>query len=128
MFSKMIFAVFSHSIPFKKIISIGNADLQREEYYFHWFTFQVASMLELYQFKGRIQEPGASSESIMWMQGSKALSYPLLSSQAASRKLDGKWSSQDDQHSCGSWCLPLSHHAGPNVRPSLCVHNKNSSF
>ena len=41
----------------------------------------------------RSQEPGASSGSLTWVQGPKALGHPRLLSQATSRELGGKWGS-----------------------------------
>ena len=66
---------------------------QKQRSSIHWFTLQVVTTARAELIPS--QEPQASSGSPMQLQGPKALRLPLLLSQAATRQLDGKWSSVD---------------------------------
>lgn len=65
---------------------------ERERSLNHWFTSQMVTMVKTEQIQS--QEPGSSSRSPKWIQGSKALSNPILLPQSISTELDEKWSSQ----------------------------------
>ena len=74
-------------------IFIGKSDIREEERQrgrssVRWFTPQVSTTAGAEPIQS--QEPGVSSRSPTWVQGSKALCLPQLCSQATSRELDGK--------------------------------------